>query len=208
LPNTKSIHRSIATLKLPKTVGALVTYAQGIVTAMTGNAAFPSPVPPLPTVTTAINELQTSETTAQTRAKGTVTARNDKRAALVTLLQQLRGYVQTTADANAETSATLIESAGISVRKTPTRAGRIFTAAAGAVSGSAKLVVPRAGNRVFYEWEYSTDGGKTWITAPATLQAKTTITGLAPATTVLFRYRTVTKTGEGDWSQPVSLLVK
>ena len=208
MSNTKSIHRSIATLKLPKTGGALVTYAQGIVTAMTGNAAYPSPVPPLATVTTAINELQTAETQALTRAKGTVTARNDKRAVLVTLLQQLRGYVQTTADANVETSATLIESAGISVRKTPVRAPRVFTAKAGAVTGSAKLVVPGAGNRVFYEWEYSTDGGKTWSTAPATLQAKTTVTGLAPATTVLFRYRTVTKSGEGDWSQPVSLLVK
>jgi hypothetical protein len=206
--NMKSIHRSVATLKLPKTVGALVTYAQGIVTAMTGNAAFPSPVPPLGTVTTAINELHVAETVAQTRAKGAVTARNDKRAVLVTLLQQLRGYVQTTADANPETSATLIESAGISVKKTAVRAARSFAAKAGSVSGSAKLVVPRAGNRVFYEWEYSTDGGKTWIAAPATLQAKTTVTGLAPATTVLFRYRTVTKTGEGDWSQPVSLLVR
>ncbi len=205
---TKSIHRSIATLKLPKTVGALVTYARGIVTAMTGNAGFPSPVPPLAAVTTAIDDLQTAETIAQTRVKGSITARNDKREVLVTLLQQLRGYIQTTADANAETSATLIESAGISVRKTPVRAQRIFTAKASAVSGSADLVAPGAGNRAFFEWEYSTDGGKTWITAPATVRAKTTVTGLTPATTVLFRYRTVTKTGEGDWSQPVSLIVK
>jgi hypothetical protein len=152
-------------------------------------------MPPLPTVTTAINELETAETTAQTRAKGAVTARNDKRAVLVTLLQQLRGLRPDDRRCQPRNERHAHRERRISVRKTPARAARVFTATAGAVTGSAKLVVPRAGNRVFYEWEYSTDGGKTWVTAPAT-QAKTTITGLAPATTVLFQYRTVTKTGE------------
>jgi hypothetical protein len=40
---------------------------------------------------------------------------------------------------------------------------------------------------------------QTWITAPVTLQAKTTIAGFAPGATVLFKYRPVTKAGEGDW---------
>ena len=34
------------------------------------------------------------------------------------------------------------------------------------------------------------------------------VTGLAPGATVQFRYRPVTKAGEGDWSQTVVLLVK
>jgi hypothetical protein len=42
---------------------------------------------------------------------------------------------------------------------------------------------------------------------PATLQAKTSLTGLTPATTVQFRYRAVVKAGEGDWSQPIAMLV-
>jgi hypothetical protein len=50
-------------------------------------------------------------------------------------------------------------------------------------------------------------GGKTWVTAPATLQAKTTVAGLVPGSTAQFKYRAVTKTGEGDWSQRVSLMV-
>jgi hypothetical protein len=45
------------------------------------------------------------------------------------------------------------------------------------------------------------------VSAPSTLQAKTTITGLPVGTSVLFRYRTLTKTGEGDWSQGLALLV-
>ena len=204
----KPVHHPIATLKLPRRVSAVITYAQGIVSAMTGNAAFASPTPPLATVSSAIADLQVAETAALSRVKGAVATRNEKRTALVTLLHQVRGYVQTTADASVDTSTSIIESAGIAVRKTPQHRPRAFGALAGAVSGSAKLVAPSAGPRSSYEWEYSVDGGKTWVTAPATIQAKTTVSGLTPGASVLFRYRPVTKKGEGDWSQSSSLIVK
>jgi hypothetical protein len=41
-----------------------------------------------------------------------------------------------------------------------------------------------------------------------TLQAKTILRSLPSASTCYFRYRPVTKAGEGDWSEPVSLVVK
>jgi hypothetical protein len=93
------------------------------------------------------------------------------------------------------------------VRKTPTRRARAFTAKPGPVSGVATVVATSAARRASYEWQYSTDGGKTWLTAPATLQAKTKIAGLVSGANVQFKYRAVTKTGEGDWSQPASLIV-
>ena len=116
--------------------------------------------------------------------------------------------MQAIADATPENGATIIQSAGIAVRKVPLRATRVFGAKPGLVSGSAKLTATIAARRASYDWEYSIDGGKTWVSAPSTLQAKTTITGLPVGTSVLFRYRTLTKTGEGDWSQGLSLLVK
>jgi hypothetical protein len=143
-----------------------------------------------------------------TRAKGAVATRNEKRAALVSLLEQLRAYVQARADASPENGASIIESAGMAVRKVATHAARTFTAKAGAVSGSVTLYAKSVGDRAAYMWEYSTDGGKTWIATPVTLQAKTTISGLTPGATVQFRYQPVSKTGEGDWSQTVLLLVK
>ncbi len=146
-------------------------------------------------------------TAALTRAKGTIATRNEKKAALIRLLKQLRGYVQVVADANAEISASVIESAGVAVRKTPTRHARTFTVKAGPVTGVATVRAASAGRRAAYEWEYSTDGGKTWIGAPSTLQAKTTILGLVPGANVQFRYRALTRLGEGDWSQPVSLVI-
>jgi hypothetical protein len=156
----KTIHRSLASLKLPTKVPALITYAQGIVKAMTGNVSFPSPTPALATVTEAINELQAAETATLARTKGAAATRNEKRAALVTLLQQLRGNIQAAADANVENGASIIQSAGIAVKKTPVRAKRVFAAKPGAVSGSVKLVTESAARRASYEWEYSVDGAR------------------------------------------------
>jgi hypothetical protein len=204
----KSVHRSVASLKLAKPVPALITQAQAIVKAMTGNAFFPTPVPALATVTEKIDELQAAETATLARTKGAATTRNEKRLALLQDLQQLRGYVQVTADANVDNAASIIQSAGIAVKKAPAHPARVFAAKPGAVSGSVELITHAADRRASYEWQYSTDGGKTWVSLPVTLQAKTVVPGLTPGATVIFRYRPVTKAGEGDWSQPTSLLVK
>jgi hypothetical protein len=205
---TKSVHRATAVLSPPRPVSTLITYARTVVTRMTGNPSFPAPAPTLVAVATAIDELELAEKAALSRVKGAVATRNEKRAVLLGLLKQLRAYVQGIADADATNGPGIIESAGLAVRKTATRQPRVFAAKPGPLSGVAKLVAASAGPRSSFEWEYSTDGGKTWIAAPATVQAKTEVPGLTPGATVQFRYRTVTpKAGQGDWSQAVQLLI-
>ena len=203
----KNTHKPVAALKLPRRIQQLIAYARAIVVAMTGNAAFPTPAPTLAAVTAAIDALAGAETTALTRAKGTAAVRNELLAALVALLRQLVRYVQTVADGNTENGTSIIESAGMSVKKVAVRKQRVFGAAPGAVSGSAKLVAPSQGQRVSYEWQYSLDGGKTWVFARVTQQSKTVVQGLTPGASVQFRYRPVTKQGEGDWSQSVALII-
>jgi hypothetical protein len=175
---------------------------------MANNPSFPSPIPSLAALTAAIDDLQIAEAAALSRIKGAVAVRDDKKAALVRLLKQLKGYVQTVADADVENAGAIITSSSLAVKKTPVRKPRVFEAVQGAASGSAKLVAASAGPRSSYEWEYSIDGGKTWVTAPVTLQARTLVSGLTVGSVVLFRYRPVTKAGEGNWSQPASLVVK
>jgi hypothetical protein len=199
--------RVIATLKLPTRVPELLAYAAQIVKAMTGNAYFPTPSPTVAALQAAVGDLTTAQTAAQARTKGAVALRNEKKATLVSLLEELRTYVQSLADANPESGASMIESAALALRKTPTRAPLGFHAKVGAVSGTVKLVAPAAARRASYEWEYSTDG-KTWVAMPPTLQAKTSIPGLQAQTTVQFKYRAVTKTGADDWSQPISFAVQ
>jgi hypothetical protein len=205
---TPTNHRTVASLNLPTKVPALITAARAIVQSVTGNSAFPTMVPTLATVTAAINDLETAETATQSRVRGAAATRNAKRTALLTLLHQLKAGVQQAADASPEQATTLIQNAGLSVKKTAVRAPRVFDAKPGTVTGQVKLVAQSAARRASYEWETSNDGGKTWQMAPVTLQAKTTVSGLVPGSTVTFRYRPVTKTGEADWSQPVAMIVK
>jgi hypothetical protein len=40
------------------------------------------------------------------------------------------------------------------------------------------------------------------------LKLPTRVPGLTPAAVATFRYRPVTKAGEGNWSQPLSVVVK
>jgi hypothetical protein len=208
LNQNKSTHRSFVSLHLPQPVSALITYAQSVVAAMTNNPRFPTPIPPLADVSAAIAALQNAETAALSRLKGTIVVRNDKKAALVTLLQEVRNYVQKTADADPENGAAIIQSAALPVRKTGVRKPRVFAAKPGAVSGSVEVTAATAARRASYEWQYSTDGGKTWIEAAPSLRAKTTIPGLPVASSVQIRYRAVTKAGPSDWAQPLVVVVK
>ena len=193
----------IAALAAPKKTGPLITYANNVVASLTGNASFASLAPTLPSITKAVAELQAAENVVLTRVRGAVTIRDQKRAALVVLLRQVRLAVQQVADAHPEEATTLIQSAGLSVKRPPVRANRTFAAAAGSV----KLVARSEGKRASYEWSYSVDGGKTWTAAPVTLRASTVVTGLPSGTTVQFRYRAVTAAGEGAFSAVVSLTV-
>jgi len=205
---TRPVSRPLAVLKLPEyKVPRLVTVARAIVNAMTGNPRFASPNPPLATVEAAIAALEEAEVATLSRAPGSVAMRDAKRMALVALLQQLREHVQTTADADIEEGPAIIESAGMSVKRPRAAKERALVARLGPVSGSVQLSAPKAGNRAGYEWAYSTDGARTWASVPITVQARTTISGLAPGSTVHFRYRATTQPGAGDWSNSVSVIV-
>jgi hypothetical protein len=82
-----SIHRTIATLGVPTKVADLILYANNIVQKMTGNASFPTPIPPVAVLTAAVHDLHTAETAALSRAKGAATVRDDKLTVFIGLLQ-------------------------------------------------------------------------------------------------------------------------
>ncbi len=194
--------------KLPASIPLLIEYLRAILAAMTGNAHFLTPTPPLATVTTAVGGLESAQAATKTRAPGSVAARDTAHSQVLVQVRQLLGYVQQIADANPEQAAEIIASAGLKSRTSVPPIKPPFAVNPGPVSGSARLAVRAAGPRAAYDWEYSLDGGKTWVAVPTTLQAKTVITGLPVAASVMFRSRGVIKGGAADWSQPLTLLVK
>lgn len=201
----KVTHRSIVSLKLPRSVDPLITAAQRIVTCVTDNPHLPSPIPAPWIVSKAIADLRAAQTATLTRTMGTIEVRDEKRWALVSLLQQLRGCVQVAADADPDNADRIITSAGLWVRKQAVRTPRVFSAKPGAKSGEVKVVAPSAGRDASYEWAYSVDGAKSWVHVPPTLQVSTRIVGLTPGTRVMFRYRATTRRGAGAWSPAVTV---
>jgi hypothetical protein len=61
--------------------------------------------------------------------------------------------------------------------------------------------------RESFKWGYSIDGGRTWIDAMTTTQARTTLGPFTPGMTLLIRSRSVGKTGLSNWSDPITFIV-
>jgi hypothetical protein len=197
-------------LKLPKyQVPLLVSQARGIVQRMTGNSWFPSPEPPLADVQAAVDGLAVAEAATVTRTAGSVEVRNDKRRGLVVLLDYLRAHVELVANANKEHARAIAESAGMYLKEKGGPSVPVFHAKPGRVSTEVDLVAPSAGDRASYEFQYSLDGGKTWLGLPEpfTTKATVTVTGLTPGATVHFRHRASVKGVLGDWSDVVAIIV-
>jgi len=199
--------KAIAVLNLAISVHDLIGRVKSITSAMTANAYFKTPSPPLATITADLAELEAAQTVALTRAKGTAAQRDAKLVIVRTDLHDLKGYVQTVANAEPANASAIIESAAMSIKKPNTRTKQDIAVQAGAVSGSVEVIVKAAAHRASYDWEHSTDR-KTWTRLPMTLQARTIVPNLPLGATAYFRSRAVTRTGTSDWSQPISTIVK
>jgi hypothetical protein len=205
---TTKTHRYLVAGRIPESAPAAISYTHALIAALTGNVHVPSPNPPIATLSALLAKLEVAETATKARTKGTVEARNAAMGALRSALQAEKATIQQVADADPDNALAIIGSTSLGVRKITPRTKAPFAVTQGAVSGSVHLAVKAAGVRAAYDWEWSSDGGKTWNQAPSTTQAKTTVLALPVGTSVLFRFRSVTPKGESDWSQPLALLVK
>jgi hypothetical protein len=200
-------NRTLAAMKLPKSVPAILKVTSALIAAL-ASPFFQNGAPVIAALTKAFTATDTAETAAKTRAKGTVAARNAALTTLIAVIHAAKAFVQQTADADAEHAEAIIAAAGMTVRKPTSHHKPPFTVKQGATSGTVNLAAKAVAVRASYEWEWSADGGKTFSQLPPTLQAKTTMAGVVPGSTLQFRFRAVTKAGLGDWSQTVTLLVK
>lgn len=204
---TKSTHRVLVSLDLPEPVAARLTAVGAMLQAMTDNPWFPDPSPSLATVAAALAEVRQAEVAAQSKTVGTVAFRDEKLVALDSLLKRLKAYVQGVADDNPGNAGSIIETAGMSAWKAAAGPKPPITVKAGRKPGTVEIVVRAAAKEATYEWQWSADGGQTWVTAPTTLQAKTLLTGLPSGVVCLFRFRTVTRKVGTNWCAPQELRV-
>jgi hypothetical protein len=200
-------HKIIVVLGLPPRIADFIIRATAIASALAANSkVFPSPPVALTVLTSHIDDLTAKEAVAQTRVKGAAANRDAARKQVVVDLGQLQGYVQQVVNADPANAESLAAEAGMSVRK-KTNPAKPPLAAKNPSTGSVQLVAKAISGAKTNDWQYSTDGGKTWVSATSTTKAKTTITGLVPGSTVSVRHRPITKAGPADWGQDVSAIV-
>jgi hypothetical protein len=193
-------------LKLPKVIALLIIFVQHVLEAMTNNPWFAAMAALLATTASDLTALQAAEATALTRAKGATEVRNDKKRAILDDLALIKSGVQTVVSQNPGQAATIIASAGLFEAALPTRQ-KPNLAARTTVTPGEVLVRAKAVRGAAYEWQMSTDGGKSWISLGTTTVADTSATGLTVGGSYQFRFRTTVKKATSDWSAALPFIV-
>jgi hypothetical protein len=197
--------RTVA-LNLPKSDGSVLLYAKHVAACMDGNACFPAPPVPITTLAAHAAELEAAQVTARTRLHGAAAARDQKRVIVEDDLRYLRTYVESVASRHAEDASAVIASSGMSQKQSAGPRKATFAVKQGRSSGSVTLTVRHPGIVASFDRQISLDGTH-WTEGPSTVHASVDLEGLTPGTTYWFRYRTLTRNGSSDWSDPIKLLV-
>jgi hypothetical protein len=203
-----SVSKIAIALYLPTKVPELVIYARNVHDTMAANSGtLPAPTPPLAVFLTDIDTLVAKQTVVQTRTAGAVEDRNAAQKVVVVDINNERAYVEALMNADPANAAIIAQDAGMQLRKKPSVNKAPLVARPGPTTGLVEVISKATLGAQANEWQYSLDGGKTYLDMPPTTKARTSIANLTPGTTVMFRKRVLTKDGLSDWSEPTSVLV-
>ena len=208
MANKVSVSKIGVALFAPSRVADVLVFAQNVHDKMAASTVLlPTPSPALSVLQTDIDAVSTNESLVKGKAPGAVIGRNAALKVLKIDLSNERAYVELVVNADPANAAKIADAAGMSLHKPRARTKAPLAAKAGTTSGVVQLVALHAPGAKANEWQYSLDGGKTWVDLPPTTAAATTVTNLTPGTSVQFRQRAVTKNGVSDWSLPVPHVV-
>jgi hypothetical protein len=206
--------RPKAVLRIDRTKAPKVARrARVILTALTDlKNIYASPPVALTVFLDQIVILETAHQACAGRAKGTAAIRDGKLKVVVASLDLIRAYIQSLADASPDQAIGLIQRAGYDVADASGYVKPILTATVlpdGSVrlaANAQELIGKRRGKHTFH-WQWSADGGRTWVAADGTPVAETTISGLPHLTTCSFRVAVRNRKDQTSWSATVSVLV-
>jgi hypothetical protein len=194
---------------LSKNPDALLVVAIGrVITSMTGNATYPSPVPTLAVVTTAYDAYVQAVNTLD-RGQSAQIRRNEARAVVTQLVRDLALYVQHTCQGGLG----LLVSSGFPVQKG--RGARLGVLDAplslrllpGRISGQMRAQCNAVGSARSYQWRSATTQAPTaWTLSDPTTSSRTVLANLTPATSYVVQVRAVGTQGASNWSEVATLI--
>jgi len=180
-------------------------------------ADYPSPNPGLAAFLTLIQNLTTAQQDVPSRTIGAAAARDVQRDLLWTGMEIQRIYVQSLADASPSRAVSLIQNAGLVVAAFSGFSKPLLGLSLGVQPGTVNCIANvsllvgtgtiRPHQQRLLMWEYTLDGGKTFVSMPPTPGCKTVITGVPLMTIVGVRVSLTNMVGPGAWSQVVTIPV-
>lgn len=180
--------------------------ARFIVLSMTGNANFPSPVPPLGDITAITNALEAAALAAEGGGEDETAIMHEKESYLDRALTNEGMYVEVIANDTPAEAESIILGAGMKSKKVPVHTAREFQVANTKIPGQVKMrtkFFPRSS----FIWQYRVTTATAWLTAATTVKATFVLSGLSSAVRYSFRVAVVTKNGQGPWSNVLELVV-
>jgi hypothetical protein len=181
-----------------------------ILTAMTGNTVYPSPVPTLQALRMAGDAFAAAihDNDGGTKA---VLHRDEVRETAEELLRDLAAYVQHACRGD----LLRLSSSGFPAQRQraasvtqPIPAPTGVKVSNGNASGRVLARCARVRHARLYQWRYATAQAPTeWILGEALSTVACTLTGLAPATEYLLQVRALGTRGASDWSDIATLIV-
>jgi len=184
-----------------------------IVTSMTDNKSFPSPIPPLPEITTALDNLSEAFALVQSAKSETSTrVANQVNAEVIVdeALTKLASYVESIAGKH----HSLIMSAGMETkapRSTPTTPDvpQGLSARAGDHEGEINLFWKAVPNTKSYTIEATNDPAiaTSWTHVVIATSASRVISNLTSGKRYWFRVAAVSAGGQSGWSEPATKVV-
>jgi len=186
-----------------------IAFTQVAIICLTGNAAFtklPVALADLQALLQAL--IDANNNVALGGSPNLIALRDEAQQALLVALRKIAAYVQSE---SLDSLSTLLSS-GFQNVPAPSPSGPLdppsILKAANNGTTQVLLRLSPVANANSYETQWTTDGGKTWVTGGITSQARSiALTSLTPGTVYTIQARALGgSTGQSIWSTPVSIM--
>ena len=185
-----------------------VVKGQSIKDDMQNSGNFPASGMPItyPSIQTIITNLHNGTIAATNGTTTDTSVMHEQERILVSAFNFLKAHVEFVANAAID-PATVIISAGMQVATVGGANGVSVLTLDAMGAGKLQVRVPRQTDEKAFLYEYSTDGGTTWLELAYSSLSKVTLANQTPGATIFVRYLSISKTGKSAYSQAKSAII-
>lgn len=190
-------------------VSAVTLKVNSVLVKMKNNPNFINPKPPLATIEAENEELISALAKAKDGSKADKAVVFEKLYKIKLSISTLLGYIESTANSNAETASSVIISSGMDEKTFTPRKKKIFEVKNTDVSGTIKVWCPRTKKDLVFGFEYTQtpDDESSFVSAGFKPAASRIITDLVSGKRYYIRWASINSTGQTDWSDWKSIIV-